>query len=240
MPSLGDPEMRHGRKSKKKPFTGYKRHFIKAVEGDLILGALVLPANEAEQDALAPLLADAERHAPVDEMLMDRGYLGSPTVQSLRARGTSICCKPWPSRNGGRFTKEDFGIDLQRQAVTCPARITARIAPDTLIARFPAATCLACSSRGACTTAEGRGRSISIHPQEALLIELRTARKSPEGRRALRRRTTIEHSLARVAGVQGARARYRGARKNTFDARRCGAVINLQTVARIRRQAVAG
>ena len=26
MPSLGDPEMRHGRKTRTKPFSGYKRH----------------------------------------------------------------------------------------------------------------------------------------------------------------------------------------------------------------------
>src|SRR5262249_3717009 len=30
-PSLGDPEMRHGRKSRHRPFTGYKRHVVKLV-----------------------------------------------------------------------------------------------------------------------------------------------------------------------------------------------------------------
>jgi hypothetical protein len=239
MPSLGDPEMRHGRKSKKKPFTGYKRHIIKALDEDLILGALVLPANEAEQEALKPLLADAERHGAVEEMLMDRGYLGSPTVDELRDRGTAICCKPWPSRNHGRFTKEDFTIDLRRQRVICPANIAAPIAPGTQIARFPTATCTACPQRADCTTAEGRGRSVTIHRQEALLLELRAAKKTPEGRAALRRRTSIEHSLARVSQVSGLRARYRGARKNTLDVRRCGAVINLQTLARTRREALA-
>lgn len=234
MPSLGDPEVRHGRKSKKKPFTGYKRHLIKAVGEDLILGALVRPANEPEQDALAPLLADAERHGAVDEMLMDRGYLGSPTVAALRERGTTLRCKPWPSRNAGRFTKEDFVIDLRGQAVTCPAHVTTAIAADTLIARFPTARCATCASRPRCTTAAGRGRSVTIHPQEALLIELRAAKKTTQGRRALRARTTIEHPLARVGRVQGHRARYRGARKNTLDARRCAAVVNLQTIARLR------
>ena len=38
MPSLGDPEMRHGRKTRTKPFTGYKRHVIKLVDADLIVG----------------------------------------------------------------------------------------------------------------------------------------------------------------------------------------------------------
>ena len=44
---------------------------------------------------------------------------------------------------------------------------------------------------------------------------MRKAKKKPEGRAALRRRTTIEHSLARVSHIQGSRVRYRGVRENT-------------------------
>ena len=43
----------------------------------------------------------------------------------------------------------------------------------------------------------------------------------------------LEHSLARVQQIQGPRARYKGLRKNTLDARRIAAVINLQRVARL-------
>ena len=76
------------------------------------------------------------------------------------------------------------------------------------------------------------GRSLAIHEQEDLLLELRHAKKTPEGRAALRQRVAIEHSLARIQRVQGPRARYKGARKNTLDLRRCAAVANLQTLAR--------
>lgn len=38
--------------------------------------------------------------------------------------------------------------------------------------------------------------------------------------------------LPPVGAVQGARARYKGARKNTLDLRRCAAVANLQRFAR--------
>jgi IS5 family transposase len=54
------------------------------------------------------------------------------------------------------------------------------------------------------------------------------------GRRRVRARATIEHSLARVQQIQGPRARYKGLRKNTLDVRRVAAVINLQRVARLR------
>jgi hypothetical protein len=72
---------------------------------------------------------------------------------------------------------------------------------------------------------------VTIHPQEDLLLDLRRIKKTPEGRASLRERVAIEHHLARVQAVQGPRARYKGARKNTLDRRRCAAVANLQRLA---------
>ena len=77
------------------------------------------------------------------------------------------------------------------------------------------------------------GRSIAIHPQEALLQSLRAAQRQPDGRTHLRQRTTIEHSLARIDRIQGSKARYKGTRKNTLDLRRTAVVANLQRIARL-------
>lgn len=234
MPSLGDPEMRHGRKSKNKPFNGYKRHVMKIVDLDITVAAEVLPANHAEQEALSPLADEVLRHGKLEEVLIDRGYLGSPRVADLEAHGVRVRCKPWPSRNRGRFTKEDFDLRLGEMKVICPAGVTATIAPGSLIARFPTPTCAACEKRALCTSAQNKGRSVSIHPQEALLVKLRKEVKTADGRTALRERTTVEHSLARLSRIQGPRARYKGTRKNTLDVRRCATVDNLQVVERIR------
>ena len=194
---------------------------------------MVLPANVPEQDALRPLLADVQRHGEPAELLIDRAYLGSPVVEELRHGGVAITARPWPSRNAGRFTKEDFDIRLDRGQVTCPADQRAPLHGLGSVAHFPASACDPCSLRARCTVAApGSGRSLTIHPQEDLLIELRRAKKTPEGRAALRQRVGIEHSLARIKGVQGVRARYKGARKNTLDLRRCAAVANLQRLAR--------
>lgn len=236
MPSLGDPEMRHGRKSKTKLFNGYKRHLMKIVGADITVAAAVLPANQPEHDAMALLADDVAQHGAIEEILLDRGYLASPRIAELRADGVAIRCKPWRVRNGGRFTKEQFDLQLLERRVVCPAGVSAPIA-DSLIARFPAATCATCELRGQCTTSKRRGRSVTIHPEEALLVELRRDLKTPDGRAALRERTTIEHSLARLGRIQGPRARYKGVRKNTLDVRRCAAVDNLQTVARLREAA---
>ena len=111
-----------------------------------------------------------------------------------------------------------------------------RLFPASSTVQFPADTCRACALRPACTTATD-GRSISLHPQEALLQQLRATARTPEGRAVLRRRTTVEHSLARLDQTQGKKARYKGARKNTLDLRRCATVMNLQSLARLKQTA---
>jgi hypothetical protein len=233
-PSLGDPDMRHGRKSKTKPFTGYKRHVIKLLGSGLTVAAEALPANHAEQEALPPLVEAVAQHGHLDELFLDRGYLGSPHIAQLEAQGVAIRCKPWPCRNGGRYTKEQFALQLAERRVICPAGVSATIGAESLVARFAADTCSRCAQRTLCTIAAHKGRTVTIHPQEALLVKLRQEMKTPAGRAVLRQRTTVEHSLAHVGRIQGPRARYKGTRKNTLDVRRCATVDNLQTLARLR------
>jgi len=232
MPSLGDPEMRHGRKTRTRLFTGYKRHVIKLVDVDVIVGAIVRPANEPEHHALALLAPALAPHGPLAELLIDRGYLGSPAIGDLHARGVAIRAKAWTSTNRGRFPKSAFAIQLAEGRVTCPAQQTAPIVRGAATVHFAAVDCQPCPLRVACTPARG-GRSIAIHPHEALLQSLRAHQQQPEGRTHLRLRTTIEHSLARVDRIQGPKARYKGVRKNTLDVRRVAVVANLQRIARI-------
>ncbi len=232
MPSLGDPEMRHGRKTRTKLFTGYKRHVMTLVDADLIVGAVVRPANEPEHHALALLEPDVVQHGPLAEVQMDRGYLGSARVGDLAAQGVAIRAKAWTSTNRGRFPKQAFTIDLAAAHVVCPAQQVVAIPLGATTVHFPAVVCHPCPQRAACTTARG-GRSIGIHAQEALLQTLRAHQQHPDGRARLRERTTVEHSLARVDQIQGPKARYKGVRKNTFDLRRTAVIANLQRLARL-------
>jgi hypothetical protein len=96
---------------------------------------------------------------------------------------------------------------------------------------FPADQCAACPLRAQCTTS-AHGRSVSIHPDEPLLTELRQRQQTAAGRAQLRERVAVEHDLAHLGQWQGDRARYRGARKNLFDLRRCAVVNNLHVIAR--------
>ena len=231
LPSLGDRDMRHGRKSKAHPFTGYKRHVLNLLGSKLVVDAVAQPANQPEYEALETLWPALKPYGPVQSLSIDRAYLSSPLIGSLKAQGLEILAKPWPLHNGGRFSKEQFQLHLTQQEVTCPAGVTVRLTGAGRRVHFPVETCERCALRADCTTS-ARGRTLSIHPQEALLIELREARRTAEGRRGLRQRTDVEHTLARIDQLQGKRARYKGTRKNTLDLRRIAAVNNLQHIHR--------
>lgn len=234
--SVTDPDMRHGRKSRSKVINGYKRHVARELDHGMIVAAAVRPANEAEHQALDRLRGDIERIAPIAELHIDRAYLSAKLPSEMHAAGLRLLAKPWTVRNGNRFPKTAFTIDLESAKVRCPENQVARI--KGRVARFDGDVCDRCPSRDRCTRAKlGRGRSISIHPNEEMLISLRELRSTPEGRKALRERTGIEHTLAHVGRRQGPRARYRTARKNTFDIRRVAAVENLHAIDRQRRAA---
>jgi hypothetical protein len=132
--------------------------------------------------------------------------------------------------NGPRFAKTAFALDWDQQTIRCPNGVRQPFTPGGVV-HFPAATCARCPLRGQCTTST-HGRSVSIHPDERLLHELRTRQQTPAGRAKLRERVAVEHSLAHVGHWQGPRARYRGARKNLFDLRRVAVVHNLHVLAR--------
>ena len=151
--------------------------------------------------------------------------------RSGRRPDAAIYCKAWPVANGGRFPKTAFVLDWERQVLRCPHAVEMPFEPGATV-HFPAATCAACPLQARCT-ASPHGRSVSIHPDERLLAELRARQQTPAGRAQLRERVAVEHTLAHVGHWQGRRARYRGARKNLFDLRRCAVVHNLHVIARL-------
>jgi hypothetical protein len=227
--SISDPAMRHGRKSKTKLFNGYKRHI--AIANDLILATAVEPANVREHEPAPRLLEAAAKHGPIDIIDIDRGYLPSPIIVELHREGTVINSRPWAPTNKGLFTKDDFRINLRRREVTCPDGKIAHVFPGGT-AWFSVDDCSACALKSKCTNSPFR--SVTLHPAEDLLIQLRARKITKSGRAELRKRVGVEHRLARIGHTQGDTARYRGARMNELDLNRSAAVVNLFEVARRR------
>jgi Transposase DDE domain/Transposase domain (DUF772) len=226
--SVEDAEMRHGRKSRSLLVDGYKRHVLRDLDSRLIIAVGVTPANAPEASVTDAIETDlAAQQSTLKELHIDRAYLASTLLQQ-RSEELAIFCKAWPVRPGPYFPKSAFHLDWERHTLRCPGGEVMPFAPGGVV-QFPAAICAGCVLRERCT-ASASGRSVSIHPDEALLQELRERQQTPQGRAQLRERVAVEHALAHVGRWQGRRARYRGVRKNVFDLRRCAVVHNLHVL----------
>lgn len=228
--SIEDAQMRHGRKSRSVRVDGYKRHVLHDLDSGLVRAVGVTLANAPEASVTEAISADlAAQQAQLGELHIDRAYLSSSLVRQ-RSADLVIYCKAWPVRNGTRFTKTAFELDWQQQRIRCPNQQEMPFEPGGTV-HFPAEVCATCPLRERCTSS-ARGRSVSIHPDEAFLGELRQRQLTQAGRAKLRERVAVEHTLAHVGFWQGRRARYCGDRKNLFDLRRCAVVHNFHALAR--------
>lgn len=233
IPSATDPEQRHGRKSKSKRFTGHKASVAVDLDSQLILDATVLPGSAGDATAA---LAQVERvetmtGQPVSQSLGDCAYGGGETRQAFAAAGRELVAKvPQESDNQGLFPKRAFVLDLAHDTVTCPGgQTTGRFTQDKAGGKTFAfgRLCQGCPLRAHCTRAAG-GRTLQVHPQEALLQAARAAQETPAGRARLRERVVAEHRLARLGQLGVGQARYRGRQKSGFQ------LLILATLANLR------
>jgi len=202
-------------------------------QAGLIRAVAVTGANRPDAAATPAIATDlAAQKVGVAEWHIDRAFFASPLVTD-RSPETQIWCKPHRVSNRAQFPKTAFTFDPDQQRLTCPAGVTRPARPGRAV-HFPADQCDNCVFRTQCTRSKpGVGRSVQVHPEEALLLHLRAAQATPEGRAKLRERIAVEHSLARIGQIQGNDARYFGERKQLFDTRRAACVVNLQIIDRL-------
>lgn len=228
--SIEDAQMRHGRKSRSQLIDGYKRHVLRDLDSGLITAVGVTPANEPEATVTDTISLDLHvQGLSLRELHIDRAYLSSHLVQE-RDDELYISCKAWPVHNRPHFAKTAFVLDWEQHEIACPGGVVLPFTPGANV-QFPATRCGSCALRERCTSSKS-GRTVSIHPDERLLAELRERQLTAQGRAKLRERVAVEHSLAHIGQWQGDRARYWGERKNLFDLRRTAVVHNLHLIAR--------
>jgi hypothetical protein len=234
--STVDPQARHGHKSRNRRFDGYKTHTSVDPDSELIDEVTVTPANVPDRDAVDDLLASSAADNDKPEVVGDSAYADGDTRDRLAERGYRMRVKQPPARNrAGRFTKDRFIIDLRAGTVTCPAGQTVTIAPSRRgggKASF-AVRCGTCPLRKNCTAAK-RGRSITIHRHEALLLAARKDQTAPEWAQRYRTdRPIVERKIAhftrRLWG--GRKARCRGLARIATDIDTRAAAINLARLA---------
>ena len=245
--STVDPEARHGRKTSARGFDGYKGHVSIDPDCELVTATTVTAGNAGDAGAASELLsgelavggddalAGGEAAAAAeDEPLSvygDAAYGAGELLADLQAASARSMCKVQPPTTaGGRFAKDEFGIDLTARTVTCPAGQTAplrRAAPGAMAYFGPA--CASCPLAARCTTAKG-GRTIYVGPYEEQLAAARARQRDPDwvaDYRATRPKVErkISHLMRRRHG--GRRARVRGQVKVAADFALLAAAVNL-------------
>jgi IS5 family transposase len=226
--STVDPEARHAHKTRARHQDGYKAHVKVEPDTGLITGCALTPAaGPVHSDAAVGVELLADELDPV-EVLADSAYGTGELLDTLERAGHTAIIKPWPLRPAvdGGFTIDDFTVDKAAGTVTCPNQITRPIT-GTRAVIFGAA-CRDCPLRDRCTTS-AKGRTLRLHPHDALQRAHRARAKDPEFQAVYRQhRPMVERSISWLVAGRNRRLRFRGTRLNNLWLHHRAAALNLR------------
>jgi IS5 family transposase len=235
--SVNDPDARHTRKSPEARRDGYRAHLAADPETGIITGEQLTKAcGEDNSDAAAAgrfLAEQASRGGLACEWYGDSAYGTGELRAAISQAGHAAVIKPGPLQPAvaGGFTTDDFTVDEAAATVTCPAGVTRRITARRAV--IFGAACRTCPLRARCTTAQD-GRTLRLHPQDAIL---RAARAAWAAQPALREdyrkyRPNVERVISQAASRGGRRLklRYRGTAKNNAWLKNRTAALNLRNL----------
>jgi len=112
--------MRHERKSSAGKFNGYKTHITKHVDSNIITNIDVSSRNFPYGDMAKPLKAKKEFGIKTKSLTGDGAYGSGKMRKEMSDEGIKLISKTPVPRDTGKFSKEEFDIDLEKEKVTCP------------------------------------------------------------------------------------------------------------------------
>ena len=245
--SVHDPEMRHGRKSKSKRFDGHKAALAVDAESQLITAVAVLAGNASDNEKALELVKQTEENAQVEveETIGDCAFGDGTTRQEFADAGRKLVAKVPDRPNGAQIPKQDFQIDLENKTCTCPAGQECATlesmgrrkdrngeSQEWQGFKFDPEVCAVCPLRPQCVSAgPGKGRTVSLHPQEKLLQEARAFQRSGAFAPYRQLRQAVEHRIARLMQLGMRQARYFGRVKTLYQLLMAATLANLTLVA---------
>jgi hypothetical protein len=244
--STVDPETRHGHKTAARGFDGYKGHVAVDPDSEIVTAVEVTAGNVGDASAALTLLAEVLPTDPVPEptpesptppvaVFGDAAYGTGELLEQLEGKVVPNLKVQAPVAPNGIFTKEEFKVDLDAGAVTCPTGKQVVIRPRSDgggIASF-GTHCALCPLRAQCTTSQA-GRSINVHPQERQLSGERKRQKDPAWKQDYKAtRPKVERKLAHMMRRRhgGRRARVRGRTRVAQDFSLLAAATNFARLA---------
>jgi hypothetical protein len=226
--STVDPETRHAHKTRRRRQDGYKAHVKVEPDTGLITGCALTPAaGPAHSDAAVGIELLADEPDPL-EVLGDSAYGTGELLDILQQAGHTALIKPWPLRPAvdGGFTIDDFTVDEAAATVSCPNQVTRPIT-GTRTAIF-GARCRGCPLRARCTTS-AKGRTLRLHPHDALQRAHRARATDPQFQAVYRQhRPMVERSISWLVAGGNRRLRFLGTQRNDLWLHHRVAALNLR------------
>ena len=248
-----DPEARY---SKKRDVTwvGYKVQVTEtcspACEGPhVITNVETTPATTPDDNMVVAVHSSLEKRGLLPaEHLVDGGYTGSHMLVDSRERYGVTIIGPvandpsWQARLDDGLPKAAFGVDWEREVVTCPAGKRSiswllNAPPKNGVmfeARFATRDCLSCSLRPRCIRGKREPRVIGLQAREHFeaLQGARRHQKTEAFRASYTARAGIEGTHAQAVSRCGLRrCRYIGLAKTRLQHVLTAAAVNLVRVA---------
>ena len=222
--STVDVEARHGHKSTAVRTDGFKAHLATEPDTGIVTALKLTPANHPDGPVGVALMEDEPDGL---EVLADSAYGSGAVRTAFKEKNHRLVIKPLPSRPHilGGFVRDDFSVDHDARAVTCPVGYIARLSASGIASFAP--HCLSCAVRSRCTKAKARSFTVSEHDSE--LVAARADWRDSELRAAYRQhRPMAERSIAWLVAKGNRRLRYRGVARNEAWLNRRVAALNLR------------
>jgi hypothetical protein len=250
-----DPDATYAAKGKgeqKKEHVGYKVQVAETVSEavlapgeptrNFLSGMATHAARESDEEGMQKMEQEQEAlgldKPPVQ--YVDAAYISTRKLVEAAAQGRELIgpAAPPANNNDGRFTSQDFQVQVEQRQAICPAgkqntqcsrleekatgRVSYRFEWDT-------ATCAACALRAQCIKAVHPHRALVVSEQHTILQARRQEQRTPPFVQRMKHRNAIEGTQSELVRAHGLRrARYRGLAKARLQNYFIGAACNIK------------
>lgn len=242
--SFTDPDARHGRKSRKHTFKGFKLHLLGDAISGLITAVSVTPATVHDAEPCPRLVKQAQALvAELERLYGDHAYgIGRNRRLVTQLHGVELIAPPPPvvPPRSGRFGKNDFELDAVEDTAICPAERPSDGAVWHWSSRsnvhlrahwWAAKTCESCPLLERCRPDNGKRRYIRIEAYDRENLAARKAWSEPAMRREYRKRGPGELLVNSVTRKGARKAQSWGLRAANTQAHLIAAVVDMSLLA---------
>src|ERR1035438_6021412 len=237
-----------GQGQNKKEHVGYKVQIAETVceatldpgepTRNFLMGILTHPAYESDENGAIRMEQEQAQMGlekpPVQ--YVDTAYVSAQILRQAHAEGREIIGPAQPGgRRAGRFSAEDFQVNVEERKALCPAGRTntqcSRLVEEStgkVSYRFEfGASCHDCPRRRQCLGKDQRHRSLVVGEFHTVLQTRRQEQQTPAFQQRMKHRNAIEGTQSELVRAHGLRqARYRGLAKVRLQNYFMGAACN--------------